>query len=278
MAALPNANQLPLATAGGETMQAHSATVFPLLESVVLIDSNGLTADTAATTQGGTLGMDATADTTSDHFNLSVPGAGYSSVSLVAGGWYCYGTACGGALELDLRNPATSNLSWTTYGSWAAYETGKTSFSPFVTGFATPVASVPTAGSATYNGAAQGVAWLPAAGNQFGVFSASLAGDATLQANFASGAVTGSLTKMTANGAPWNSVSLAGTIALGQNYFSGTSTVTSTPAGAASLGGSASGTLAGLFFGPNAQELGAVWTLFDGTKAAAGTIGAKTGP
>jgi hypothetical protein len=105
-----------------------------------------------------------------------------------------------------------------------------------------------------------------------------LAGDATLQTNFGTGTITGSLTNMTANGAPWNSVSLAGTISGGQNYFSGTSGVSSAPAGPYSLSGSATGTFAGLFFGPNAQELGAVWTLFDGTNAAAGTIGAKSGP
>ena len=36
--------------------------------------------------------------------------------------------------------------------------------------------------------------------------------------------------------------------------------------------------IAGLFFGPAAEELGAVWTLSDGTRTAIGTIGAKTGP
>jgi hypothetical protein len=105
-----------------------------------------------------------------------------------------------------------------------------------------------------------------------------LTGDATLQANFGAASITGSLTNMTADGTPWNSVSLLGAISGGQNYFSGTTAVSSTPAGPSSLNGSASGTFAGLFFGPNAQELGAVWTLFDGTSAALGTIGAKTSP
>jgi hypothetical protein len=256
-------------------MEAHPATVFPLLESVVLTNANGLSADTAAIAGGATLAFDSTADTTKDHFTLSVPGAGYTDVAMVAGGWYCYGTACGANLELDL---ATSNLSWTTYGAWYAYGSDKDSYSPFVTGFATPVASVPTTGSATYHGAVQGTAWRPEAGAPFGVGAAYLTGDATLQANFGTTSITGSLTNMTAGGTPWNSVSLLGAISGGQNYFSGTTAVSSTPAGPSSLNGSASGTFAGLFFGPNAQELGAVWTLFDGTSAALGTIGAKTSP
>ncbi|MEO8455958.1 MAG: transferrin-binding protein-like solute binding protein [Sphingomicrobium sp.] len=277
MATVPNANLFPFARTGGPTMQAHSATVFPLLETVVLIDSNGLSADTAAIAGGATLAFASPANST-DPYTLSVPGAGYTDVAMVAGGRYCYGTACGSNLELDLPDPATSNLSWMTYGSWAAYGTDKDSLAPFVTGFATPIASVPTTGSATYRGAVQGSAWRPQAGAPFGVGSASLRGDATLQANFGTASVTGSLTNMTADGSPWNSVSLLGSISGGQNYFSGTSAASSAPGGAASLGGSATGTFAGLFFGPNAQELGAVWTLFDGTAAAVGTIGARTGP
>ena len=255
-------------------MQAHLDTVFPLLETVVLVDSNGMSADTLATSGGGALAV----NSANNKFSLSVPGAGYNDVAMVAGGWYCYGTACGLDLELDLPSSATANLSWTTYGSWSEWSSQKNRFSPFVTGFATPVASVPTTGSATYNGAVQGAAWRPEAGAPFGVGFASLTGDATLQTNFGTGSITGSLTNMTANGDPWNSVSLAGAISGGQNYFSGTSGVGSAPVGAYSLNGSASGTFAGLFFGPNAQELGAVWTLFDGSNAAAGTIGAKSGP
>jgi hypothetical protein len=259
-------------------MQTHPATVFPLLESVVLINSNGLSADSTAIAGGATLAFDSTADTAKDHFSLSVPGAGYPDITMVAGGWYCYDTACGSNSVLDISDPATSNLSWTTYGVWAVYGTDKNSFSPFVTGFATPVASVPTTGSATYSGGVLGTVFSPQAGSQFGVHAAFLQGNATLQANFGAASITGSLTSMTVDGSPWNSVSLLGSISGGQNYFSGTSGVSSTPAGPLSLTGSAAGTFAGLFFGPNAQELGAVWTLFDGTSAALGTIGAKTGP
>jgi len=268
--AVPNANLFPIATVGGSTIQAHPGTIFPLLETVALFDSNGMSADTAATAGGAYF----SASPTNDHFNLSVPGAGYVNVSLVAGGYYCYGF-CGANIELD---PETSKLSWTTYGSWGAYGTATSRIGHYVTGFATPVASVPTTGSATYKGNVAGNVWRPEAGPQFGIEGVYLSGDATVQANFGTGALTGSLTNMYANGVPWNSVSLAGTISGGQNSFSGTSAVISTAAGGYLLTSSATGTFSGLFFGPNAQELGAVWTLFDGTRAASGTIGAKVGP
>jgi hypothetical protein len=44
------------------------------------------------------------------------------------------------------------------------------------------------------------------------------------------------------------------------------------------MGLNATGTLEGRFFGPSAQEAGAVWTLFDGTNAAIGTLGGRRGP
>jgi len=229
-----------------------------------------MSGDTAATAGGASF----SASPKNDQFSLSVPGAGYVNVSLVAGGWYCYGF-CGGSIELD---PAASSLSWTTYGSWDDYATASNRHANYVTGFATLVAAVPPTGSATYQGAVAGNVWRPEAGTQFGVGWGYLSGKATLQASFGTGGMTGNLTNMTVNGALWNSVSLMGTISGGQNSFSGTSAVSSAPAGPFALNSSATGTFSGLFFGPSAQELGAVWTLFDGTNAAEGTIGAKTGP
>jgi hypothetical protein len=78
---------------------------------------------------------------------------------------------------------------------------------------------------------------------------------------------------MTAAGAPWNNVAFNSTIT--GSAFSGTTSVTSAPGSAGSLGAGATGTLEGHFFGPTAQEAGAVWTLFDGTKAAIGTLTGK---
>jgi hypothetical protein len=280
-ATVPNANLFPQATVGGPTMQAHSTTVFPLLETVVSIGSAGAVANTAANNGGGTLQSDSTGTSINHHYSLGVPGLGFTDVALVAGGFYCYtfcGRGGGQSISLDIVDPATSNLSWTSYGVWDAYQssTQTMTLAPFVTGYRTPAGSVPTTGTATYNGLVVGRAMFPEAGALHGVGVYWLDGDAALQANFGSGNITGSLTNMTAGGVPWNSVSLMGAISGGN--FSGTSAATSSPAGIASLSGSATGTFAGMFFGPSAQELGAVWTLYDGARSAIGSIGAKSGP
>ena len=70
-------------------------------------------------------------------------------------------------------------------------------------------------------------------------------------------------------------MSLLGAISGGD--FTGTTAATTSPGTVGSMSSSATGTFAGAFFGPSAQELGAVWTLHDGTSTAIGTIGSFEG-
>jgi hypothetical protein len=187
----------------------------------------------------------------------------------------------GAAAFLDIVNPATSNLSWTSYGFWDEHSSASYTNTAFVTGYATPTAAVPTSGTATYRGSVIGEAFHPDAAGIDGTDFYQLSGAATLQANFGSGAITGDLTNMITTAfegetAPWNSVSLVG--AISGPRFSGTSSTTSAPANNGSLNGTATGTFAGMFYGPSAAELGAVWTLHDGTSSAVGSIGATTSP
>lgn len=62
-----------------------------------------------------------------------------------------------------------------------------------------------------------------------------------------------------------------------RNFFSGTTSVTSFPNNVAAMTANASGAIAGRFFGPSAQEIGAVWTLSDGVRQMIGSFGAKIG-
>jgi len=71
---------------------------------------------------------------------------------------------------------------------------------------------------------------------------------------------------------PWNDVSLNASIAPGTNKFSGSTAATSAPGTAFSLAGSATGHIDGAFYGPIAQNLGAVWSLNDGRASALGTV------
>ncbi len=71
---------------------------------------------------------------------------------------------------------------------------------------------------------------------------------------------------------PWNNVTFSGSIA--GTSFSGQAT-TSLPAqtGEHHLAASATGHIDGAFYGPTANEVGAVWTLSDGTGSAMGAFG-----
>jgi hypothetical protein len=138
---------------------------------------------------------------------------------------------------------------------------------------------MPTTGSATYSGTGNvsGFAAIQGAATPAGL--SDIAGDGSLTANFATGAITGAFTNMTATpvsgGAalPWNNVSVTGTIS--QNVFTGTAAVTSVPANAASISASATGTINGGFYGPAANEVGLIWRLQDAAGSlAVGTFGA----
>jgi hypothetical protein len=283
-AAAPNASLFPTASLGGPTIQSHSSTVFPLLQSVVSILPGSVAAANTTMTAGATIAS--TSPSSSYRLDVGNPALGVSNVVLTpspSGKANAFqADLSGGATAfLDIANAATSNLSWTTYGFWDVHASNNYTNAAFVTGYSTPATAVPMNGTATYRGNVIGEAYHPAAGGIDGVNFDHLSGDVTLQASFGSGSITGDLTNMITTGfegdtAPWNSVSLLGTIS--GAGFSGTSAATSAPANSGSLSSSATGTFVGMFFGPSAQELGAVWTLHDGTSSAVGSFGATTNP
>lgn len=276
---VPNASLFPAPTSGGPTIQAHSNTLFPLLQTAVSTTTSGATAAVTTMNGGGTLEFGAPGTSVQLDVGNAQLGVSNAVLNVTPQGSY-EGTVGGGAVAMvAMADPATSNLSWTTYGFWAVEAPNRArTESNFVTGYRTPTASVPNTGSATYVGSVTGTGFRPAAGGLNGLAYYNLTGSAQLVANFASGAMTGSLDLVShsfeGDTNPFNTVSLVGAISGGD--FTGTTAVTSAPAGA--LASNATGTFAGMFFGPNAQELGAVWTLFDGTASAMGSLGATTAP
>ncbi len=180
----------------------------------------------------------------------------------------------------------TGEFEWTAYGSWNIRSTGDVpqKGAVFVTGVETPDTGMPTTGSATFNGFVEGSVALPEGGD---IRSASLRGDATITADFASGTLTGAAPDITAiplgvttSGGPvtpgpeqaWNGLAFQGTFTSGINGFSGTTDVTTAPGNSYSLGADAAGFFAGMFYGPAADELGAVWNLHDGVGTASGVL------
>jgi hypothetical protein len=111
-----------------------------------------------------------------------------------------------------------------------------------------------------------------------------LTGQASVDVNFGTGKVNGSLFNMTSYNSgpaldpePWNNVSLVGN--LSGTTMHGATSVTSAPSSPVALSSSATGTFTGALFGPNAQELGLSWTLYDPSgngKSAIGVVGATT--
>jgi len=153
------------------------------------------------------------------------------------------------------------------------------STSAYSFGYETPGSGMPTTGTAQFAGLASGNVFQT---NNGTILSTYVDGKANLSANFSSGQVTGSLTQMqqssglsTGGTLPWNDVSLSANLAPGTNRFSGSTAATSAPGTGFSLTGSATGHIDGAFYGPAAQNLGAVWSLSDGSKSAIGAIAAK---
>ena len=261
-----------LASQGGPNFATGPAagTVLPLLQTTLVIDNDGIDADPSASAAGGT----ATAQGSALNVNLLHPHAGLAGMHGYAG-------------EADTFDDA--NLDWTRAGYWSTggvwdyHEDEIRHRGVFVTGYETPAAAMPTIGTATYSGKAQGSVFYPATASSGALLcncgEVGVSGTATFTADFANRTLVGALTNMWAGGDPWNddpnggswnNVAFSSTIV--GSGFSGTASVTSAPSGLYSLGPSATGTVEGRFFGPGAEEAGAVWTLFDGTRSAIGTL------
>jgi hypothetical protein len=182
----------------------------------------------------------------------------------------------------------TSGYSYVAIGIWGkTSQTGSNSYplqsvTAFSLGYETAAASMPTTGTASFGGIAQTFVYQPGSSD---VSATYVEGKAILSVDFSSGQITGAATQMQYwTGAPygnspgyqpWNDVSLKANIAPGTNRFNGTAAATSAPGTAFSLAGSATGNINGAFYGPAAQNLGAVWSLSDGSKSAIGVIAGK---
>jgi hypothetical protein len=170
-------------------------------------------------------------------------------------------------------------ISYVAMGQWVqnanqpANNGALQSLTAYAFGYETPAANMPASGTATFKGYGGGTVYKPVGAE---IQSTTVAGEASFSVNFSSGQVTGSFTKMqVAPSQAWNDVSLTATVAAGTNRFNGTTAATSAPGTPMSLSGSATGNINGAFFGPAAQNLGAVWSLSDGTGSALGTFVAK---
>jgi hypothetical protein len=258
-----NSTPSPVASAGSPNFfdkDALAGTSLPLLQTAlkVTITPNSpdpIVASSVTNSSGATLVYGA-----GDTIQLQVPALG--NVGTPQTGYV-------GTIGLSLV-PQTSVEAYPEFayvlpgpGLWLVNSNNVATFSAFVTGLQTAFAGLPSAGSASYLGRSSGILFTPTR-------SAVLFGDAALTVNFASGAVNGSVTDVwgsdgnTADGRS-NDVALSATL-LSSGGFRGTADAGLPGASELSLNDTATGTVEGGFYGPEGVELGAVWTLSDGTK------------
>jgi len=261
--------------------------VFGLLGPAVQITSTSVSAANKGT--NGTLtyrGMTNGVPT----FDVSIPALGLSATNVRGDGSVTAAGSGGVILGIGVLNYTADGI----WGYTPGPGTGTNYVGMTATGSGTPIANVPTSGSASYTGAGGngggtvGVYYVPSGSG--GISTGSLHGNIAVAVNFGTGAVTGSLSNMQATAAdgtvtPWNDVALSANINRLTNNasFIGTTSTSGAPAGAgtAGLSSAATGGLGGAFFGPNVDEVGGTWTLTDpnaggGGKTAFGAFGATS--
>lgn len=169
---------------------------------------------------------------------------------------------------LILLNPQDPELDFTygTFGNWLDVDQAGNSLSQgyVIFGVRTPAADVPSTGTATYEGETVG-SLVDAAGTIYTV-----TGTAQLTADFAAGTLDGDfgdaakIDVLTDIVSPWRNFTISTTI--NGNTFDGT---------AQTDDGVLSGTAAGGFFGPGAEEAGGVWRMIGSGEEAIGAFGGK---
>jgi len=164
---------------------------------------------------------------------------------------------------------AGQGLSSSAYGMWAS--TTKTypgNTGVFAIGNLTPATSVPSTGSATFNGFTIGTGGAINSNSSDGSSIFLLKGNVQIIANFSSQKVTTNLTNFVTSAyttsPPVSVPDLTGTSSVSGNAFTGPI-----------VGGGLTGTINGNFYGSAAQETVGVWQASGGGNAWIGSFGAK---
>ncbi|MEO7551138.1 MAG: transferrin-binding protein-like solute binding protein [Croceibacterium sp.] len=271
----------PQASASSLTFntQPTASLTFPVLQSTLVMRDNALVADTDTMNAGSSFDF-AFCSGCRETFALSVPNLGLSHVSLST-----YDDTPFYPLVSGERGPFVEEATWgrgglasTKFGYWYLGPSAlafPTNHSAYVYGYETPAASLPGSGTVTYTGRVVGRVFYTL-GPTYANF---VSGTATVRVDFAARTVTGELTGMGTDDDQnffesgfWNEVSFSASFPSGINHATGTAKVSSI-SGTLSALNDATGTVALRFYGADARELGLVWTLHRGSRAAVGSGG-----
>lgn len=220
------------------------SSIQPSTSSATLVGGTGATASLTGPASTGTLQRETT-----------VPVVGLSQVYVDSQ------TNPTAALTVSRDAGTATPLADASYGLFAITTSSGASLGGYHYGNATSAASMPTT-SAVYNGKFTGVSI-----NQFGA-SNELSGTSTMNANFGSGTVNGTVSNLTSSSVSVGyGLSMAGTIS--GNTYSGTAGFTN-PAGTPS-GAATASALNGGFYGAGAAETAGALTV-QGTSGAGGPV------
>ena len=270
-----------LAAPGGPTLDSiapPSSVSFPALTSILQSSTSGLTAVSA--NEGATVVLNAQVHEAT--FQLIVPAVNLNRTFTFDGSGPFNPSGQLSDYPYDYGD-TTFGLSYVALGGWGQWGWGSTqpenplqSSGVFAFGYETPGSAMPGSGTAAFNGVSLATVFTSAGTD---IRAADAIADAAFSVDFGSGKITGAFTHSQYFGAggwlPWNDISVTASIAAGTSKFSGATAVTSAPKSAFTLNSSATGSINGGFYGPAAQNIGAIWTLSDGTTSAIGGVAAS---
>ena len=157
------------------------------------------------------------------------------------------------------ENDSYNYLSWGTWSTeLSASHKTVVDGSRWIAGKLTPTTSMPSSGTATYNGTVQGMSYESDA-------LKTLNGTHTMNANFASGTITGTMNvNYASSGASYATTNLNAVSISGNGFAGGLNGTDNT------------GSIKGSFYGPAANEIGGTWALSKtGSSSAAGIFAGK---
>jgi len=271
----------PQASVGGPTFgtQPTASLTFPVLQSVMAVRNGALVADLDTMNAGSSFDF-AYCPGCRETFALSIPNLGLSQVGLNTFNDTPFDALVSGGRGLFVDEATWGRGDFTSikFGSWYVGPTDlafPTNYSAYVYGYETPAASLPSVGTVTYIGRVDGRVFYDSGATTYAYVS----GTATVRVDFAARTVTGQLTSMGADDGDnffesgfWNDVSFSASFPSGTNHATGTAAASSVSGTSSRLDG-ATGTVALRFYGDAARELGLVWTLHKGSRAAVGSGG-----
>jgi hypothetical protein len=256
--------------------------VFRASSAVISFDvaSDGTTSNVSFGSDAQTAGNTVSYDNGAGGFNLSVSQNGVAFNQLFGASAIDSGASdtsfrvysnTGGDFILLIPGDATYGQSYVTLGVWnsdTASSTQDITFGALAFGIETAGSSMPSTGSATYNGMTLGTL---DAGNR----AYRLTGDVQIDVNFASGSVNGAFSNMrqedllTSGVSNWRDFTAIGNISAGSSLFSGTATTNDS---------ALTGGFAGGFYGPVVgapREVGGTWSLSGSGESAVGSFVGK---